>query len=403
MEDRVPTIITIRALIIVSVLLLSACSTSSTLNKSSKNAQSIKSNVAKSTVAINLKSLGSIASIAPELAKHKVVFVGESHTSYSDHLNQLAVIQNLHQRWGNRLSIGLEMIQQPYQPFLDKYISGSITEREMLKGAQWYSRWVYDFRLYRPIFDYAKKHRIPLVALNISKELTRRITKVGINGLSPAERKQLPAVVDRSNKAYSKRLKDVFGGHMRTSSKGFEKFMDAQLAWDEGMAFNATNYLKKHPSSNMVVLAGGGHVINREGIPDRLDRQNQSTSAVVLNSISTMLNSTQGDYLLDSKEVKLAPAGLMGIFMDDTKKGLTVKKLSKESAAKEAGVKTGDLIVSLNNQVVRSVSDVKLWGLDKKPNDKAVIKVNRNGKIYQYRFQLKGPSKKSMHQLKPHK
>ncbi len=376
---------------------ISACSTHKKIQPETASNR-IKNSA--QTVVINLKALQTISSITPDLAKHKVVFVGESHTNYADHLNQLAVIQSLQKHWSNNLSIGLEMIQQPYQSYLDDYVAGKISEREMLKGTQWYDRWVYDFRLYRPIFDYAKQNKIPLIALNIPKELTKKITKVGINGLSKSDRQQLPAFIGHSNKQYVKRIKSVFSGHMRTSSKGFDKFFDAQLAWDEGMAFNATKYLKKHPTKNMVILVGGGHVIGREGIPNRLDRQNSSTSAVVLSNVSNTLSSHQGDYLLDSKELKLPPAGLMGIFMDDSAQGVVVKNVSTHGSAKKAGVKEGDIIVTLNKSPIKTSGDVKLWGLDKKPKGSVQIKVKRNNREYTYRFLLKGPSKMPLHGLK---
>jgi len=386
------------ALIIINMIGLSGCSNTS-VRHHTKASPSAKQQ-ANNTVAINLKALQTIPTIAPNLAKYKVVFVGESHTNYSNHLNQLAIIKSLHKHWGNKISIGLEMIQQPYQSYLDEYVAGNINEREMLKGTQWYDRWVYDFRLYRPIFNYAKKNKIPLVAINIPKELTKRITKVGISGLNKSERQQLPTFIDRSNKKYEKRIKSVFSGHMKTSSKGFEKFFDAQLACHEGMAFNAMKYLKKHPTKRMVLLAGGGHIIGRSGIPNRLDRQNKSTSMVVLNNISTTLNPSQGDYFLDSKEVKLPPKGLMGIFMDDSDKGVIVKNLTTHGSAKKAGLQKGDIIISLNNDQIQTSSDVKLWTLDKKPNGPVALKIKRNNKEYDYRFLLKGPSKKQMHGLK---
>ena len=379
---------------------ISACSTQKKIQPETASHR-IKDSA--KTVVINLKALQTISSITPDLAKHKVVFVGESHTNYTDHLNQLAVIESLQKHWGNNLSIGLEMIQQPYQSYLDDYVAGKTSELEMLKGTQWYDRWVYDFRLYRPIFDYAKQNKIPLIALNIPKELTKKITKVGIKGLNKTERQQLPKFIDRTNVQYAKRIKNVFNGHMRTSSKGFDKFFDAQLAWDEGMAFNATKYLKNHPKKHMVILAGKGHVIKREGIPNRVDRQNKSTSTVVLNNVSNTLSATQGDYLLESKEIKLPPAGLMGIFLGDSDGGVIVKGLSRHGAAKKAGLVEGDMIITLNKTMIKTSTDVKLWGLDKIPKDTVMITVERKGKEHNYSFLLKSPTKKSMYGLKPHK
>ncbi len=330
--------------------------------------------------ALNLKTVQTLVSITAQLAKHRVVFVGEQHDQYSDHLNQLAIIKSLYKHWGKDTRIGLEMIQQPYQSYLDDYIAGHISEREMLQGVEWYERWRYDFRLYRPIFTYAKANNIPLLALNIPKELTKKITKVGIKGLNKTERQQLPKIIDRSDADYIKRVTNIFSKHSRTSSKGIEKFLDAQLAWDEGMAFSASKYLNKHPATRMIILAGGGHVINRSGIPNRLDQKIHLHSAVVLNNIHKVPSPKQGDYLLFSSETKLPPTGLMGIVMADSKKGVLVKSVTAHSAALKAGVLKGDVIIEIDGQKIKYSTDVKVWGLDKKPDEIAELKLLRNNK-----------------------
>ena len=366
--------------ILFSSLLLGACSTNKT-NSLHSTTRSATSSSPNNIVAVNLKTLQSVDSIARQLtaAKHRAVFVGESHTNYSDHLNQLAIIKALHKRWGKHTSIGLEMVQQPYQSYLDEYIAGRIDEKAMLRGIQWYDRWKYDFRLYRPIFRYAKANKIPMVALNIPKELTKRITKVGIAGLNPQQRQQLPATIDRSNSQYRNRIKSVFGRHATTSSKGFNKFLDAQLGWDEGMAFAAAKYLKQHPEKNMVILAGSGHVTHYEGIPSRLDRLAGIKSAVILNDISGNNLAQSGDYLLFSPAKKLPPVGRFGIGMKDTpaNKGILVTLVTRHGAARKAGIKKGDIITALNHHPIRDTLDLRTFAETSKPGDKITITIRR--------------------------
>lgn len=340
--------------------------------------------------------LAACSSIQPEqssnnldtrLQQTRIVFVGETHTNYGHHLNQLAIIEKTHEKWGGVLSIGLEMVQQPYQQYLDSYISGRITELEMLKGVQWYSRWRYDFRLYRPIFDYAKQNKIPLIALNIPQELTKRISKVGIDSLITEERKQLPAIIDKSNTEYTARLRKIFGMHShgkQFNEEGFNRFVDAQLAWDEGMAFTASNYLKKHPKQHMVILAGSGHIINREGIPSRLDRQlnlsAEQRSLVILSYSEEKYTSKEADFSFPTKDIELPPAGLIGIGMKDSPQGVQISKMAKSGAAQKAGLLKGDLLLQLNQVKVNTSSDVYLWRLDKKPNETVEVLIRR-GKL----------------------
>lgn len=390
-------------LLLMTLLGMTACSSNHARSTSTSSKLSTLSNN-NSTTVIDLKRLSSLASITSKLAKHRTVFVGEIHTAYSDHLNQLAVIKNLHQQWKKNSSIGLEMVQQPYQCYLDNYIAGKITERDMLLGIEWYERWAYDYRLYRPIFEYARKNQIPLVALNIPKELTRRITKVGIKGLSAMERQQLPAKIDRSDKAYIKRITSVFAQHSSTKSKGVGKFLDAQLAWDEGMAYSAAKFLKSYPKKRMVILAGGGHIIKGEGIPNRLDRMIGSKSVIVLNNAETALSPTLGDYLLDSPMRKLPRVGRIGIGMEDTSVGVKVTHVSQHGAAKKAGIRKNDIITHLKNkksgnQKISNTVDIRLFLETTKPSDAIELTIKRNNKVFNKPLKLRGKLKSrfSMH------
>ena len=360
---------------------LSACSN----NKSQINPHpAIKSGVNQVNV-LDLKAIQPLGSISSNLKTARVILVGESHTNYAHHLNQLAVIKSAYKNWGKNTSIGLEMVQadsqQQHQMVLDDYVAGKISEREMLRGVQWYDRWKYDFRLYRPIFSFARQHKIPLIALNIPREITKRVSKVGIKGLNKAERSQLPKVLDKSNSAYVARIKQVFGMHAHGGAKAdgneFNRFLEAQLAWDEGMAFNATKYLRNNPAKRMVILAGSGHLINREGIPSRLDRQAGTKSVVILSDVDENPSAKQADYLLFSPEADLAPAGLIGISMEQTKAGVQVSAVSPKSAANKAGLLKGDIVLALNQQVVKTTVDVSLWRLDRKPGDEVKVKLRR--------------------------
>ncbi|MEB8431321.1 ChaN family lipoprotein [Cocleimonas sp. KMM 6892] len=376
-------------LMLLVLMSVSACSQHS-VNKSS-NSKSAKHGAQtehdQKINVLDLKAIQPLDTLSNELDQYRVVLVGESHTNYGHHLNQLAVIKKTHYKWGAGLSIGLEMVQQPFQSALDDYIAGRINERQMLRKVEWYKRWKYDFRLYRPIFDYAKANKIPLIALNIPQEVTKRVAKVGIKGLSSKDRALLPKTLDRSNKDYEARLKTVYSMHshgVKNNSKAFDNFYDAQLAWDEGMAFAAANYLKKYPKRKMVVITGSGHLINREGIPSRLDRQlnNKKHSLVILSSSSIQSNpsSKNADYLLYSPEAKLPPAGLIGIMMGEADRGVIVNSVIDKGAATKAGIQAKDVIIAIDNQTIKETSDVSLWRLDKKPGDKAMVKLLRNNK-----------------------
>jgi uncharacterized iron-regulated protein len=268
------------------------------------------------TTALDLNATTNLEGIIPVLAGKRVVLVGETHDRYDNHLMQLEIIRRLH-AVHPRLAIGMEIFQQPFQGIVDDYIAGRVNEKQLLRGTEYYRRWRFDFRHYAPILEYAREHRLPVVALNLPVELTGKVGREGIAGLTAAERKQLPDEIDRSDAAYEARLRKVFDNHPGVDGHGFENFIDVQLLWDEGMAERAADYLRAHPDYTLVVLAGEGHLAYGSGIPRRLTRRLDVESAIVLNGWDGTLEPGLADYLLLPQEQSLPPSGKFGALLDE--------------------------------------------------------------------------------------
>ncbi len=319
---------------------------------------------------VDVRKSTNLESILPVLLRQRVVLVGESHTSYRDHQNQLAVIKALYPHWSKKgMGIGLEFVQSPYQQALDDYVAGHLTDAQMLKRTQWYKRWGYDFRLYRAIFHYAKKHKIPLIALNAPTELTKKISKKGLAGLSVADRRKLPKEMNTSE-SYRARLIKVFHRHssaFHANKKRMDNFIDVQLAWDASMAANAVKSIHSGRIDKMVLLAGSGHVV-RQAIPVRL----KLPTAIIVNDLPEDLS--QVDFVLHTVHAELPVAGKIGIVMESSQAGVLVTSISK---LHKAGIKKGDKIISIDGVSVTNSGDVKIILLDKKQGDTIQIEIQR--------------------------
>lgn len=225
-----------------------------------------------------------------DLTQASVVYLAETHTDPADHIAQLSLIQALQEQRGD-IAIGLEMIQRPFQPVLDRYISGEITEAELVEQTQYERRWGYSWELYAPIFRYAQSQGIPLLALNTPTEITRQVAREGLNSLEPEAFTYIPPLeeIDTTNTDYQAVVAEVFsfhGGH-GNSGPSFENFFAAQVLWDETMADRVASYLTENPDDQVVVLAGEGHILQGYGIPDRVQRRfdnSLTTYSVLLNS-----------------------------------------------------------------------------------------------------------------------
>ena len=330
------------------------------------------------TRVLDARAITDMERLLDAIAERRVIFVGKSHDRYEDHLNQLKVIEGLRRR-GKDLAIGMEFFQQPYQGALDAYIAGEIEEPEFLRRTQYFDRWRYDYRLYRPILRYAREHRIPVIALNLESELTRRVGEVGIAGLNKAERARLPARIDRSDPAYQARIKAVYAHHPGSDKGSFERFMEVQLLWDEGMAERAARYLTANPKKTLVVLAGGGHIEYGQGIPKRLLRRLPVSSATLLSGGEREPDPALADYLLFPPRAELPHEGLLGIQLGEQidARGAPVQAFGEGSGAKAAGLKEGDRIVRIGDQPVKGYADIRIALLDHRPGQRLPVEVRR--------------------------
>jgi len=317
---------------------------------------------------VKLDQISPLAQTIQQIDDARVILVGETHTRWDHHLVQLEILKLLYQK-SAKLAIGVEWFQRPYQQYLDAYVAGDISEQEMLKQTGYFERWRYDYRLYRPIIQYAREHKIPVIALNASRELTHALSKSGFDDLSAELKEQLPGSYDWSDKDYEKRLRSVFDMHPDYPGE-FGDFLRGQLTWDESMAESAAQYLEENPETRMLILAGSGHIAYGSGIPNRIKRRIDVEQFSILVSEDFLpVSQNIADYLVLSAEQSLQPAGLIGAFLETEGKLLVIKGFSHNSAVKDAGLLEGTVIISVDNEVVESFSDFKLAIMDKKAGD----------------------------------
>ena len=218
----------------------------------------------------------SVPDALQKLASADVVYLGETHDNPEDHKIQLQIIQSLQQR-NRKIAIAMEMFVQPSQNILNRYLAGKISEQELVEQSN-YNQWGYPWEYYAPILRFAKEKKLPVVALNIPIEITRQVSRSGLESLTPQQRKLIPQEkeIRTDNAEYRQLLAAVFGQHQHSghgNSKDFERFFLAQVLWDETMAEGVAKFIKANPNYQVVVLAGSGHIIYGYGIPSRVERR----------------------------------------------------------------------------------------------------------------------------------
>lgn len=329
--------------------------------------------VAQAQVEVDVRLSTMTSGLVEKLRDKRVVFVGETHDRYDHHLNQLEVIRQMHKTQPG-FAIGLEYFQRFSQDDLDDYITGKLDEKQMLRATGYYDNWGYDYRLYAPILRFAREQHIPLLALNVPSGLTSMISKFGIAGLTQDWKDQLPKEMGSADAKYRERLRKTFEEHEDKSAAAFDRFVEAQLVWDEGMAERAAEYLKRSSGNRLVVLAGTGHMF-ADGIPERLKRRMGASYAVLSNGSEVKVGI--GGFMLVTQAQSLPPAGILGVRMHDGNQGVAISDLVPSGAAANAGLLKDDMFVEIDGEAVHTAGEVKVALWERKPGDKVHVRVLR--------------------------
>ena len=257
--------------------------------------------------------------ILHKLAQADVVYLGETHDNAKDHETQLEIIEKLYgfSRQGikknskSKIAIALEMFQRPYQSVINQYLAGEITAAQLVEQSEYQQRWGFPWEYYAPILEFAKKHQIPVLALNTPSEVTRKVSRQGLQSLNQEDWKYIPPIseIRTDNQEYRQLFEKLAGGHhqMSGNSQKLDNYFAAQVLWDETMADAIANFVKVNRDHQVIVLAGSGHIIYGYGIPSRVARrlQNGDTNQPPLIQRSLLLHSPE-DYELEINQQQIA-------------------------------------------------------------------------------------------------
>jgi uncharacterized iron-regulated protein len=325
--------------------------------------------------AVNLAKIETLTNVIDGVSKSKIVYVGEMHDVFAHHAVQLDIIVGLHRK-NSKIAIGMEMFQRPYQDTLDRYIAGSMNEKEFLKSSEYFERWGFDYNLYKPILDFAKVEKIPVIALNMNREIIKKVSKDGIDSLEQEELDLIPASMDFTDKEYRERLLKVFEHHANKDEKVFDNFYTSQLIWDETMSLSIDEFLQDNPDYQIVVIAGTGHLQYGSGIPKRTFRRNGEDYSIVL--IDTDVEKDIADYVVYPKPVEgITTPKLMVFLKEEEDRGLSIAGFPENSVSEEAGLEVGDIILYVDEVEVTSIDDIRIHLLYKRKGDAVKVRILR--------------------------
>lgn len=102
-----------------------------------------------------------------------VVFLGDFHSFDQNSRNLERLTRELIKQ-KKKFSLGVELVQEKYQESIEKYLKHQITELEFLEEIEYHESWRFPWSYYRPFFEMARKHNLPVIALNSEGNLEER-------------------------------------------------------------------------------------------------------------------------------------------------------------------------------------------------------------------------------------
>jgi uncharacterized iron-regulated protein len=233
-------------------------------------------------------------SMAAELAKVDVIFLGEQHDDPSTHRMEAALLDAIARRRGN-VVVALEMFERDVQPVLDEYLAGKIDEATFIKTSRPWPNYATD---YRPLVEFAKAHGWHVVAGNIPRKMASAASSKGIgaiSGLTDSTRRWAAAEFNCPKDDYFRRFGETMKQHPMGPGPAptdaemadmTEKFYQAQCAKDETMAESIAWVKKSAPNPPLVIHYNGAfHSDFTEGTAARTRRRLPDAKVAVISAI----------------------------------------------------------------------------------------------------------------------
>jgi hypothetical protein len=255
-----------------------------------------------------------------------------------------------------------------------------------------------DFAYYRELLNFVRDRHIPLIALNADRKLVNAVRSRPLDQLSTEERARIPRM--DLDDPYLRGMITAIFGHNSHTGMHLDGFLRAQILRDETMAESVAAYLQSPAGAgkHLLVCAGGDHVIHGVGIPRRVFRR-LPASYVLIGGEELNLGPDKQDRImdvdipefpmvsfdflayLDYENLPESGGVRLGVMFETamTGRGLTVKKVMPDSAAEQAGLQPGDLLLTFDGEPLVESPDLIYAVKKKQPGDHALLQIERQG------------------------
>lgn len=260
----------------------------------------------KTQTNIDLKQL------VQQLKDVDVIFIGEYHGNNAAHLLQAQLQAQLYQQRPLQV-LTLEQFTQAHQDKVNQYLADQIGEQELIDEAEGWNNYKAS---YRPLMEFAKQHKLAVIAANAPADIVRCVGRQGkdyLQVMNAEQKKQIAKQPFFYSQAYLDKFSNLMKtGHGVASNANHQtantpsNSFYAQILRDNSMAQAIADAHDRYPQHQIIHLNGTFHSEQSLGTVDSLKHLKPELKIAVISPIQsstlTTLNVSpqdlnQGDYI----------------------------------------------------------------------------------------------------------
>jgi uncharacterized iron-regulated protein len=211
------------------------------------------------------------AALFEALAEARVVVLGEKHDNPDHHALQAQAIDALVAR-GRKPAVVFEMIERGQQAAIDDARARAPGDVDAIAAAlDWERSGWPEWSLYRPVFEGAVRHGLPILAGSLDRAAVMDVAKRGTAALPPAfvtEHRLAEPSADASADTLREEMRQAHCSMLPESM--LDAMVLVQRARDAMLASQTHAALARAGSA--VLIAGNGHARKDRGVPRYLER-----------------------------------------------------------------------------------------------------------------------------------
>ena len=226
------------------------------------------------TYDLSSASYRSIESLSKKLDHYQLIFIGDHHSEDDLHLKISSLFKALHKQ-GRGIVLGNEWFTPDQNKLLDSFVEGSISEEKFLEKTSWTKRIGFEYKSFKPLYDFIIKSKGRLRGINLTKEQQKDISQRNLKSMNASD-KLFYEKLDLNTTIHQTMLEPFFKdchAYSHSIEDCEQRMYRVQVAWESKMAYEVLKLFKKLDKDEvLIVFTGAMHLENGLGVNLRFSR-----------------------------------------------------------------------------------------------------------------------------------